>query len=81
MIEKIRSKMIKSCDYAIHEVELTGITTQRMIKKKEQVINRLKNARVRMQNMSNEEIYKFSRILELEELEAINYIKKQIKYW
>ena len=81
MIEKIRSKMIKSCDYVIHEVELTGITTQRMIKKKEQVINRLKNARVRMQNMSSEEIYKFSRILELEGLEAINYIKKQIKYW
>ena len=73
--------MIKSCDYVIHEVELTGITTQRMIKKKEQVINRLKNARVRMQNMSNEEISKFSRILELKELEAINYIKKQIKYW
>ena len=81
MIEKIRSKMIKSCDYAIHEVELTGITTQRMIKKKEQVINRLKNARVRIQNMSSEEIYSFSSILNLGELESINYIKKQIKYW
>ena len=73
--------MIKSCDYIIHEVELTGITTQRMIKKKEQVINRLKNARVRIQNMSSEEIYSFSSILNLGELESINYIKKQIKYW
>jgi uncharacterized phage infection (PIP) family protein YhgE len=76
--EEIRKKMIESCDYAIHELNLIDSSkeTERGLKTINRRINELKNGKAEIRNMNKEELNKFEEILRFDELRSSDYVRK-----